>query len=222
MQLKKFNFNNNKIQIIDRNGEPWFIAKEVCKTLGLSNVGQAISKLEKEEKGIISNDTLKGKQKTSVVSESGLYALIFTSRKKEALDFQRWIRKEVLPSIRKTGSYKTPTQQHLLADSKENRKSLTNTWKNHGANKPHHYINLTRAEYSALFNDSKKKKTNMNKNELTKLSMLEFVEGLKLENQKDIIGYHKLKQSVNDTGLSINDMLIDIINKPVLLEKVVN
>jgi hypothetical protein len=73
--------------------------------LEISNVSQALSRLDDDEKGIISNDTLGGAQEMSIINESGLYSLVLTSRKPEAKAFKKWITAEVLPSIRKTGSY---------------------------------------------------------------------------------------------------------------------
>lgn len=85
--------------------EPWFVAKDVCDCLGINNSRQALTRLDDDEKGVILNDTLGGKQKMSIINESGLYALIMKSRKKEARDFQKWVTKSVLPSIRKNGAY---------------------------------------------------------------------------------------------------------------------
>ena len=90
---------------VDEAGELWFIAKDVIDVLGLKNTSMALRKLQKEEKGVTSADTLGGKQDLMTVNESGLYALIFQSRRKEAAKFRFWVTNEVLPSLRKTGSY---------------------------------------------------------------------------------------------------------------------
>lgn len=87
------------------NGEPWFVAKDVCQALLLKNPRQAISALDEDEKGVISMDTLGGRQKMNAVTESGLYELISQSRKPEAKPFRKWVTKEVLPALRKTGIY---------------------------------------------------------------------------------------------------------------------
>ena len=81
-------------------GEPWFVAADVCRALGLGNSSMAVSKLDEDEKGISLIDTLGGEQKLGIVNESGLYALVLGSRKPEAKAFKRWITHEV---IRKTG-----------------------------------------------------------------------------------------------------------------------
>ena len=92
--------------VIDKHGNPWWVAKDVCDVLGIDNPSQALSRLDDDEKDdVILNDAIGRPQNTAVVNESGLYALIFNSRKPEAKAFQKWVTSEVLPSIRKTGSY---------------------------------------------------------------------------------------------------------------------
>lgn len=89
----------------------WFVAKDICDILGLTNSRQATSALDDDEKGVISNDTPGGRQAMTVVNESGMYALILQSRKPEAKAFRKWVTSEVLPSIRKYGFYISPAQQ---------------------------------------------------------------------------------------------------------------
>ncbi|WP_205411699.1 BRO-N domain-containing protein [Sphingomonas carotinifaciens] len=96
-------------RIIDRNGEPWFILADVCAELGIGNVSQAATRIDDDERGIITNDTPSGPQTMLIVNESGLYSLILTSRKPEAKRFKKWVTSEVLPSIRRTGSYRSGT-----------------------------------------------------------------------------------------------------------------
>lgn len=109
-------YNNNQLRVIDKNGEPWFVAKDVCEILELGNTSQAVSYLDDDEKGISTNDTPSGRQEMLIVSESGLYSLIFRSRKDEAKNFRRWVTHEVLPSIRKTGSYTVPQNPEQITD----------------------------------------------------------------------------------------------------------
>ncbi|MER6382076.1 BRO family protein [Streptomyces sp. NPDC001118] len=90
----------------DEQGEPWFVAADVCKALEL-HTGRALARLDADEKGVRSTQTPGGAQSLAVVSEPGLYRLILGSRKPEAKEFKRWVTHEVLPSIRKTGSYET-------------------------------------------------------------------------------------------------------------------
>lgn len=88
------------------SGEPWFVAKDVCAALGLSQVSRAVSNLDEDEVTTSKvTDNLGRIQKTNIVSEGGLYSLIFHSRKPEAHAFKRWVTHEVLPSIRQDGGY---------------------------------------------------------------------------------------------------------------------
>lgn len=95
------------LRSILRHGEPWFVAKDICDALGLSNPSQQTSKLDHDEKGISSIDTHGGTQNLVLVNESGLYSLVIQSRKPAAKTFKKWVTSEVLPSIRKTGMYMT-------------------------------------------------------------------------------------------------------------------
>lgn len=98
------------------NGDPWFVGKDVAAALGFTNPRDAISThVFDEDKGVESIDTLGGKQKMTVINESGLYALVFGSRLKSAQRFKHWVTSEVLPAIRKTGSYQAPQGKELLA-----------------------------------------------------------------------------------------------------------
>lgn len=83
----------------------WFVASDVCAILDIKNTSDALKRLCDDEKGIVSTDTHGGPQHVSAVNESGLYTLIFSSRKASAERFRKWVTHEVLPSIRKTGSY---------------------------------------------------------------------------------------------------------------------
>lgn len=104
-----FNHLGNNIRVMtDEQGEPWFVAKDVCTILGLSNPRTSLALLDEEEKGVHSMDTPGGKQELTTINESGLYSLILKSRKPEAKAFKRWVTSEVLPSIRKRGGYLTP------------------------------------------------------------------------------------------------------------------
>ena len=89
------------------DGEPWFVAADVCKALELEKTNRALSRLDDDEKGAHSVSTPGGRQRMSIISESGLYSLILGSRKPEARAFKRWITHEVIPSIRKHGVYMT-------------------------------------------------------------------------------------------------------------------
>lgn len=111
-EIQTFNFNASTLRTMtDENGEPWFVAKDVCDVLGLNNVSQALTRLDNDEKSsIILNDGTPGTPTKTIVSESGLYSLTIASRKPEAHEFKRWVTHEVLPTIRKTGGY-IPTSE---------------------------------------------------------------------------------------------------------------
>lgn len=97
-----------EIRVLKRNGEAWFVAVDVCKALDINNARQAVTRLDDDEKcTVISND---GRQ-MNIVSESGLYSLVLSSRKKEAKTFKRWVTHDILPEIRKTGGYNSQVSE---------------------------------------------------------------------------------------------------------------
>lgn len=102
------NTDFGSVRVVDVNGEPWFVAADVCKALEIEKTDRALSRLDDDEKGAHSVSTLGGKQKVAIVNEPGLYSLVLGSRKPEAKAFKRWISHEVIPSIRKHGAYMTP------------------------------------------------------------------------------------------------------------------
>ena len=105
-ELKIFeNPEFGKVRVVDRNGAPWFVAKDVCECLELGNPRSSLALLDEDEKGVHSVDTPGGPQEMTIVSEPGLYSLILRSRKPEAKAFKRWVTHDILPSIRKTGGY---------------------------------------------------------------------------------------------------------------------
>jgi len=102
-----FMYESKEVRTIkDENGNPLFVAKDVCDILGIKNVSDALSKIPDNHKGIDSIDTLGGTQKLNVVDEPGLYRLILRSDKPQAEPFMEWVTSEVLPQIRKTGNYR--------------------------------------------------------------------------------------------------------------------
>lgn len=95
-----------QVRTITRDGEPWFVGVDVCNALGYSNSRKAIhDHVDNDDKGVTKSDTPGGKQNVVIINESGLYALIFGSTLESAKRFKHWVTSEVLPSIRKTGSY---------------------------------------------------------------------------------------------------------------------
>lgn len=109
-------FNNamfGNVRIILQDNEPWFVAKDICECLAISKHRDAISRLDTDERGSLKVDTLGGKQEMATVNEYGLYSLVLSSRKPEAKEFKRWITHDVLPALRKTGSYSLNIPQTL-------------------------------------------------------------------------------------------------------------
>ena len=118
-EIMPFMFGESVVRVItDENGEPWFVAKDVCRVLGLENNRDAVSSLDEDEKITVANPDGNPRagipHRYVVISESGLYALVFRSRKPQARDFSRWVRKEILPALRKTGRYEVPGRQPVL------------------------------------------------------------------------------------------------------------
>ena len=124
--ITPFAFGDNLVRsMTDENGNPWFVAKDVCRVLCIENNRDAISTLDEDEKITVANPD--GNPRAGIphqyvlISESGLYALVFRSRKPEAKVFSKWVRSEVLPTLRKTGSYIMP------GAGKDSRRTMRNS-----------------------------------------------------------------------------------------------
>lgn len=118
-EIQKFDFKGAPLRTLtDKAGEPWFVAKDVCAILEISNPSDALKRLDDDER---SRFNLGRQGETNIVNEAGLYVLVLGSRKPEAHEFQRWVTHEVLPSIRKHGGYMagqermTPEQMALAS-----------------------------------------------------------------------------------------------------------
>lgn len=103
--LEVFGFDGADLRAVVVDGEPWFVAADVARILDLGNIHSSIALLDDDEKGVHSVETLGGVQSLVTVSESGLYSLVLRSRKPEARTFKRWLTREVIPAIRRTGAY---------------------------------------------------------------------------------------------------------------------
>lgn len=116
--LQTFDFNEAPVRVMLRDSQPWFVAADVCRVLEIANSRDAIAGLDEDEKGVVNADGLRSNvgnadsripnRGMQIISESGLYALIFKSRKAEARKFRKWVTAEVLPAIRETGRYEVP------------------------------------------------------------------------------------------------------------------
>ena len=113
-KLSTFNFESNSIRTLAIDNEPWFVAKDVCDAIGLTNSRMSLIALDEDEKGVSLIYTPSGQQEMNIVSESGMYTLILRCRdavKKGSVPhrFRKWVTAEVLPTIRKTGKYESKT-----------------------------------------------------------------------------------------------------------------
>lgn len=109
-EIQVWNYESSEIRTVQVNGEPWFVLSDVCKVLEISNSRNISSRLEPDEKGVTLVDTLGGAQQMTIINESGLYTVILRSDKPQAKPFRKWVTSEVLPSIRKHGSYSVQSQ----------------------------------------------------------------------------------------------------------------
>lgn len=117
-ETQSFDFNAKQVRVVSRDGSPWFVAKDVCDVLGLTNSRKAVAALDEDERDILTSSNVTAgyisapNRGLNIISESGLYALIFQSRKAEAKAFRKWVTATVLPAVRKTGSY-VSGEEHL-------------------------------------------------------------------------------------------------------------
>ena len=109
-ELKIFNFESNDVRTQMINDEPWFVGKDVAEVLGyakpLNAIAMHVDEDDSLKQGLV--DSLGREQQTIFINESGMYALVFGSKLETAIRFKKWVTKEVLPSIRKTGAYQIP------------------------------------------------------------------------------------------------------------------
>lgn len=106
--LQIFTYNGNEVRTVQKDGEPWWVLKDVCEILGLGSPHKVFERLDEDEKGRNLIPTLGGEQEMTVINESGLYNVIIRSDKPEAKPFRKWVTSEVLPAIRRHGAYMTP------------------------------------------------------------------------------------------------------------------
>lgn len=103
--VMSFAFGGHILRAVMVDGEPWFVLADVCRAVGIANPRNVAARLNDDDKGVRLMDTPGGRQNVGMINESGLYEVIIRSDKPEAAKFRRWITSEVLPAIRKTGSY---------------------------------------------------------------------------------------------------------------------
>jgi hypothetical protein len=105
MELSSYQFEGSAVRTLTQGGEPWFVLSDVAAVLGVVNSRHVAVGMPTDEKGVVTADTLGGPQKLTIISEAGLYRMIFQSRKPSAERFKSWVVRDVLPAIRKTGGY---------------------------------------------------------------------------------------------------------------------
>lgn len=104
-ELQRFSFQGVEVRTIFADGETWFVLNDLCRVLDVANPRNTASRISPQDKGVRRVDTLGGGQNMTVVNESGMYDVVLESRKPQARAFRRWVTSEVLPAIRRTGSY---------------------------------------------------------------------------------------------------------------------
>ena len=110
-EIRVWNYESSEVRTVQVNGEPWFVLSDVCKVLELSTPARVAERLEKDEVSQTHTiDRMGREQKTTIINESGLYTVILRSDKPKAKPFRKWVTSEVLPSIRKHGSYSVQSQ----------------------------------------------------------------------------------------------------------------
>lgn len=129
--LQTFQFHTHQLTVIvDEHSEPWFIAKEVCEILDYSDTSMTVKRLDDDEKLVQTLFVSGQNREVLLINESGLYSLILTSRKPEAKAFKKWVTSEVLPAIRKTGSYIAPDKIAALEELAKTQKMLIDSQTN--------------------------------------------------------------------------------------------
>ena len=151
-EIQQFYFNNAALRTLtDEAGEPWFVAKDVCDILEISNPSDALKRLDDDER---SRFNLGRQGETNIVNEAGLYALVLGSRKPEAREFKRWVTHEVLPSIRRHGAYMTESTLEKAVTEPDFLIRLATQIKQERAEKEKAQAQVERMRPKALFADA--------------------------------------------------------------------
>lgn len=149
MQILQRQFEGHQMRVIERDGHPWFVLADVCAALDLSSPHKVAARLDEDEKGRTQIPTLGGEQEVTVINESGLYAVILRSDKPQAKPFRKWVTNEVLPSLRRTGTYTSgqPTNTPALISARGVSAAVgipprhaSTTLRRHGIEATHHFL----------------------------------------------------------------------------------
>lgn len=158
-ELQVFSYEGNEIRTIQRNGEPWWVLKDVCVVLEIGNSRDVTTRLDEDEKAAVdiidtsSNGTTQ-RRSVTVVSESGLYSTILLSRKPEAKKFKRWVTHEVLPAIRKHGAYVTPAKLEEIMNDPDAWINVLTALKEERAAKERLHLEAVKNKPKVLFADA--------------------------------------------------------------------
>jgi len=201
-----FKFNESEVRTFTINGQPWFALKDVCAILEIGDVRRVAERLDDDERSLTPlTDSIGRKQDAWIINESGLYSVLLRSDKPEAKPFRKWVTSEVLPSIRKTGSYKAKKTQLDIKSTKA-RNSLTDQWKDHGL-VGSDYAKATVEEYRQVFKSETIRKPDMTPEEKAKLLIFETMEMLKLQGREDVQGLPMVKSSIAETASVVDASL---------------
>jgi prophage antirepressor-like protein len=115
-RVTPFDFEGYEVRVMDRDGNPWWVWPDVCRVLGIANPSDAAASLDDDEKTSLDNPEgvpgFNGARSVTLINESGLYKKVLRSNKPRAKRFTKWVTRDVLPNLRKTGSYSLPSAQH--------------------------------------------------------------------------------------------------------------
>lgn len=207
-----------EIKATIKNGEPWFLAGDVCRVLGIKNSSKAVSDIESKFKnaglkGVYSSyaliKTAGGQQKATIINEQILYELIFNSRKQKAVLFRAWVTGEVLPSIRKHGFYRAEGKMIRRVET-DAIKEFIEYAKNNGSQSSERYYAIITKATNEILGIEAGKRDELSANQLEHLAMVERViasaltQGIEKEmNYKDIykLASSKAKQVYNIVSL---------------------
>ncbi|VHM07416.1 phage antirepressor protein [Streptococcus pyogenes] len=113
--LEVFQYADQQVRTFEIDGEPWFVLADICQVLDIANPRNVAARLDEDEKGVRPLDTPGGIQSVTIVNESGMYQVVLRSDKPEARQFRWWVTHDVLPAIRRTGSFAVESPEQLMA-----------------------------------------------------------------------------------------------------------
>ena len=153
-ELQVFSYEGSQVRTVQRGSELWWVLRDVCDILEIGNSGNVAARLDEDEKGIHTVDTLGGRQELTIVSESGLYSTILLSRKPEAKKFKRWITHEVLPAIQRHGAYVTSAKLEEIMNDPDAWIKVLTALKDERAAKERLQLEAVKNEPKVLFADA--------------------------------------------------------------------